>query len=93
MRKNDFGRKKGVFAEILSKSSIRAAEKLPEKAETDLRVLVDRLGHYYLCLPRQAAIRSENQAPTSHHGVVSLDPGVRTFQTFYSADGQVTEWG
>jgi transposase len=61
--------------------------------EATCRFIRDRLGHYYVCLVRQVAIRSENQAPTSPQGVVALDPGVRTFQTCYDADGLVAEWG
>lgn len=70
-----------------------AVEELPEQPETAFKVTKDRLGHYYFCIPRQVPIRSENQAPKSVHGVVSLDPGVRTFQTAYDSEGRVCEWG
>lgn len=73
-----FDRKRGVFSNIFNHNRLKTAELLPEIIESDFRVLKDRLNHYYLCLPRQVAIRSENQAPTSFHSVVALDPGVRT---------------
>jgi putative transposase len=37
--------------------------------------------------------KSENQAPQTPESIVSLDPGIRTFQTTYDASGLTTEWG
>ena len=72
---------------------MKASENLPAEVDLDFRVIRDRLGHYYLGIPRQVEIWSENQAPKSYHGVVALDPGVRIFQTTYDADGLTTQWG
>ena len=92
---NNWGRTRGMFASLFGHKVLECpkSESLPEKLRHEFRVIRDRLDHYYVCLPEQVAIRDENQAPTSHHSVVSLDPGVRTFQTCYDADGQVMEWG
>lgn len=59
----------------------------------DFRVIKDLLGHYYVCMPRQVHVRSESQAPDAFHATIALDPGVRTFQTCYNADGTIVEWG
>jgi len=93
IRSRDWNRKKGVYSSLFGTTKIKAAEELPKNIIADFRVIKDRLCHYYLCIPRQVEKRSDSQAPTSHHGVVALDPGVRTFQTCYDADGLVTEWG
>ena len=62
--------------------------------EADFRLLYTRLGQAFIVVPRRVVPASENQAPPAHeHGVVALDPGVRTFQTCYDADGHVTQWG
>ena len=68
---------------------------LPEHLEHDARLIHDRyLNQYYLCLPMQGEIAGDNQAPDKNlHSTASLDPGVRTFMTVYSADGEVVEWG
>jgi len=39
------------------------------------------LGHYFLVLPLEVAKIDENKVHLNH--IVSLDPGVRTFQTTY----------
>lgn len=66
----------GLYPTVLG--NLHYTEPLP-KDLMDSRLLV-RNGSYYLCLShRTPTSRSENQAR-----VVSLDPGVRTFQTFFS---------
>ena len=55
---------------------------------------MDQRNRYFVCIPSEVERKSDNQAPTlGYHGVAALDPGVRTFQTIYDADGQVIHWG
>ena len=93
VRGRDWGRKRGAYAGLFAKSQLKSAEPLPTTIDTDFRIIKDPLGHFYVCLPRTVQPKSESQAPTAHHSVVALDPGVRTFQTCFDADGTVTEWG
>lgn len=94
VRGRDWGRKRGAYSAIFRKAKLRAAEPLPESITTDFRVIKTPLGHYFLCLPREVKPRSESQAPDeARHATVALDPGVRTFQTCYDADGAAFEWG
>ncbi len=94
LRARDWGRKKGLFAPLFTSGVMKGAEgELPVALEAACRVIRDRMGRFYLSLPRQVEARDESQAPKSRHGVVALDPGVRTFQTTYDADGVATEWG
>ena len=87
--KRDWGRKRGMFADICSASKLKATETIPEKVEKDLKLIRTALGEYFICIPHER--KCENQADLT--GVVALDPGVRTFQTTYGDDGRVTEWG
>lgn len=92
VRGRDMCRKKGLFSS-LGLTMINAAEELPDTVETAVRFVRDRLGRYFLVVPRQVAKRDENQVPSEPESIVSLDPGVRTFQTTYDASGLATEWG
>jgi putative transposase len=66
----------GVYPRIAGK--LRYSEQLPDNAQ-DSR-LVRYNGRYYLTVPREKEItRAENQGR-----VVAIDPGVRSFITFYS---------
>ncbi|MEO1187256.1 MAG: helix-turn-helix domain-containing protein, partial [Cyanobacteria bacterium J06636_27] len=67
---------KGIYHTKLGK--LKFAESLP-KAFGDCR-LVMAYGNYYLSMPIE-----ERQHKTDNQGrVVALDPGIRTFQTFFS---------
>jgi putative transposase len=65
---------------ITKLGTIKAAE--PLETETDCRLLFDN-GRWYLCVGIKSSITTgENQAR-----LVALDPGVRSFLTFYSERG------
>lgn len=69
----------GAYVRLLGK--LRMTEEIPLEIRHDCRMCYD-YGRYYLIVPVDVAV----QAQPASRGVVSLDPGVRTFQTFYSAD-------
>ena len=88
--------KRGVYSDLFGPGwcDMKSAEDLPSDLQYDSRLIRTRLGEYYLCVPMQLQPRGESQAPDpALDSVVSLDPGVRTFMTAYSTDGQVVEWG
>jgi putative transposase len=71
-------KEKGVYHTILGE--LKISEELPQKI-MDSRLSLDN-GNYYLIIPyEQATTLSENQTR-----VVALDPGIRTFQTFYNPE-------
>lgn len=90
-------KKAGIFHPTsFGKEPIIGSEPLPDKLYYDSRIQKNRLGEFYLCIPVPLEIRSDNQAPKwkkIEDGIISIDPGVRTFATTYSPEGIVTEWG
>jgi len=73
-------RRGGIYP-TLSKGEIRMVEEVP-KGHGDLR-LVRARGRWFLIVPvQQKRCAAENQGR-----VVALDPGVRSFQTFYAETG------
>ena len=60
--------------------SLKYTENLPE-VYGDTRLILEN-GKWFLCLP----IESQQQTIESQNRVVALDPGVRTFMTFYTSE-------
>jgi putative transposase len=70
----------GVYP-TLSRGELRKVEEVP-KEHRDLRLVCER-GRWFLIVPvQQKRCVAENQGR-----VVALDPGIRSFQTFYSESG------
>eukprot|EP01084_Bolivina_argentea_P054341 99692_1 len=70
-------------------------EGLPGKDECVVRVSTNRLGRVFLCFVEEVEVMSDNRAPSSSgsfHSTIALDPGIRTFQPMYDADGFGIEW-
>jgi len=87
-----WGRSKGIYAFLCK---MKSAENLPAELHYDARLVVNRLGEFYLCIPQPLDIRAENQGPILQKegsGVISLDPGVCTFMTGYNPSGMAVEW-
>jgi transposase len=86
-----------IFQRRLNKNCIlrtrkQEKEKLPEKIESDSKILYDR-GAYYLVITKKQdkveLVKKEDSLINS----IALDPGVRTFQTGYSPDGTTYKMG
>jgi putative transposase len=93
-----WGHKRGEYAQVFGANVLRAAEPLPETLAYDSRLQLTKLGEFYFCIPMPLAVRHESQVPATSNdnetaGVISLDPGVRTFQTGYDPSGLVVECG
>ena len=86
---NEWYQKRGKYAFL---KDIPTSEQVPP-IRHDFTISLNGQGEFNLLVP-VAVVRDENQA-LNHAllGVVSLDPGVRTFQTTFDLDGNVTEWG
>ncbi len=71
--------KESSFYTTLIGKTMKTAEPLPEVLY-DCRLTYEN-GKFWLCVP----VRKANSVPENQrYGAVALDPGVRTFQTFYS---------
>ena len=93
----------GLFGTTTDRSAL-ATEKgkcLPLVFEHDCRLVYDRvLRRFYLCVSSAAVIRPDTQGPVDQsgeargRGIVSIDPGIKTFATCYDPeDGSVHKWG
>lgn len=93
----DWGRKTGAYSQLFGRGVLRSSEPLPDDIVYDSRLVCNKLGHYYLCLPLPLQVQPVNQGPACKEapmsGVIALDPGVRTFMTGYDPSGKVVEWG
>jgi len=64
----------------------RDIDKVKDGASGNITCLKVKPGKWYLCIPRQKNISQAIYKEASYKSVF-LDPGVRTFQAFYSPDG------
>ncbi len=85
-----------IFVKILGKKSIRSRRKYNrwwknniKEIESNFVVKREFDGRYYLCLP----MSRKSIKVYSPYNDVYLDPGTRTFQTFYSPDGVAGKLG
>ena len=77
---------------------IKSSEQIPEKMEYDCRLTINRLGEFYLCIPKSLEIKTDKQGhkfsvveEKKGSGIISLDLGVRTFMTGYNPGGEVID--
>lgn len=80
----------------IRKRDLRMGKQLKD-VEFDCKLLVDRLGRFYLVIPGHKETSSQtldNQEGAERNRWVALDPGCRTFQTAYSPkDGELYKLG
>lgn len=65
----------------------RDIKKLQEATSGIITCLKIKPGKWYLCIPRKKKLPQQPIYENAHYKSVFLDPGVRTFMTFYSPDG------
>lgn len=51
VHKKHWAHRRGDYADVFGASVLRGHQRLPEKLESDSRLVRTRLGHYYLCMP------------------------------------------
>jgi len=87
IRKKHYQRKNGMYSFL---QTMEKSEHVPtHQVLNDFRILKDVYGDYWMCLPFNVILNSERQAfnftQVGTDGVISLDPGVRTFLTGYDS--------
>jgi len=86
-----------MFPTFFGSTSIKSSEPLPRELPFDSRLIKTRLNEYYICIPEPIEIRPKSQGPKNQVKgevkVISMDPGVRTFNTGYDLNGYSYEWG
>jgi len=89
LNKNTFNLDKlTIFTRRLKNSSLRLRKKAEKSFRNQIKDICDfsitrEKDRYYLCLPMKSRLIS---LPIIKYKSVALDPGVRTFQTFYSPE-------
>jgi len=91
-RKDENGNK---YTFRLKKKMRNWCNKYINKLKSNIIIKKEKLNGYYMCIPmKMKNINNKHQKDihqrhpeTSKYNSVFLDPGVRTFQTFYSSDG------
>ena len=77
-----------LFTRYLN-TPIKVFKELIPDIEHEIKLLHDkRCNNWYICVPIEYNVNSDNQG-----NIVSIDPGVKTFQTLYDANGTVTQIG
>lgn len=67
---------------ISNLSMRKKAKKAYQKSDGDFPIIRDKAGRYYLCIVQKYNNSSKNI--NSKDSIVALDPGVRTFMTYFS---------
>jgi transposase len=85
IRARHCARKTGVYAFL---NTMKKSENVENyHVNHDFRIVKDLYGDYWMCIPCEKKYKSERQAfyfsKHRNDGVISLDPGVRTFLTGY----------
>lgn len=83
-----FFKKKPILLDRRSKRNRTLQKILKTNIQYDYRLLKTKTGKYYFCFPYAAEIK-----PTSSIKQASCDGGVRTFQTVYSPQGELEQYG
>jgi len=73
-------------------TALRINIKQVDNINNDCRLVMDKLGRFYLHVPTYCDYAFENQEGKKQSWA-SLDPGVRTFMTLYSPDGLAIRFG
>jgi putative transposase len=83
---------KGVtmYKTIFGTEQLKAAEQLPLDLKYDSRLVRDKCGRYFICIPLPL---EDHLAYTPENDVIALDPGVRPFMTGYDPSGRVIDIG
>ena len=93
IRARDYNKKSGLFKFL---KNIPAHQSLPSMIDNTLRLQMTNDRKMYFNILRELDIKSDNQTPKCSNyfdGIISLDPGVRTFMTGYIPGGTIVEWG
>lgn len=74
---------RGSEALKLPKSNPLAKKLIADGLKYDCKLILDSIGKYWLCVPYDKEVDNQNSLESKGE-CVALDPGVRTFQSFYS---------